>query len=113
WFAVNYCLVAGAVWLRFGGGWWRLLHRTAPYEALSTGALLLLGPVLSAAAYRSAALIPFVLVPLYAVNRMARLSRDQAWQARLTSSRASGGTDSGSSCRGSPRSARRTCGRSS
>jgi diguanylate cyclase len=83
WFAVNYCLVAGAVWLRFGGGWWWLLRRTAPYEALSTGALLLLGPVLSAAAYRSPALIPFVLVPLYAVSRMARLSRDQERLARL------------------------------
>ncbi len=71
------------MWLRFGGGWWRLLRRTGPYEALSTGALLLLGPVLAAAAYRGPALIPFVLVPLYAVNRMARLSRDQERLARL------------------------------
>jgi diguanylate cyclase (GGDEF)-like protein len=81
-FAVNYLLVSVAVWLRFGGGWWRLLRRTAPYEALSTGALLLLAPVLAAAAHASGALIPFILVPLYAVNRMASLSAEQEQQAR-------------------------------
>jgi diguanylate cyclase len=83
WFAVNYLLVSGAVWLRFGGGWWQLLRRTAAYEALSSGALLLLAPVLSAAAHTSSGLIPFILVPLYAVNRMARLAADQERLARL------------------------------
>ncbi|MEN3305530.1 MAG: hypothetical protein V7603_1732 [Micromonosporaceae bacterium] len=83
WFGVNYLLVSIAVWLRFGGGWWQLLRRTAPYEALSTGALLLLAPLLAAAAGTSAALIPFILVPLYAVNRMARLAADQEQAARL------------------------------
>jgi diguanylate cyclase (GGDEF)-like protein len=83
WFAVNYTLVTGAVWLRFGGGWWRLLASTVGYESLSTGALLLLGPVLVGATRLSPALIPFVLVPLYAVNRMAALSAEQARLARL------------------------------
>jgi diguanylate cyclase (GGDEF)-like protein len=77
WFVVNYTLVTAAVWLRFGGSWWQLFTGTAPYEALSTGALLLLGPVLVGATYVGPTLIPFVLVPLYAVNRMARLSREQ------------------------------------
>ncbi len=75
WFVVSYGLVTGIVWLRFGGGLWRLLRRTLPYEALSTGSLLLLSPILVAAAHVSGALIPFVLVPLYAVWRMARLGR--------------------------------------
>ncbi len=82
WFAVNYLLVSIAVWLRFGGGWWQLLRRTAPYEALASGALLLLAPLLAAAAHASSALIPFILVPLYAVNRMARLSAQQQRVAR-------------------------------
>ncbi len=83
WFAVNYTLVTGAVWLRFGGGWWPLLASTVGYESLSTGALLLLGPVLVGASGLSPALIPFVLVPLYAVNRMAALSAEQTRLARL------------------------------
>jgi diguanylate cyclase len=83
WFAVNYALVFVAIWLRFGGDWRDLLRRTAVYEALATGALLLLAPVLAAAARASPALIPFVLVPLLAVNRMARLGAEQARLARL------------------------------
>jgi diguanylate cyclase (GGDEF)-like protein len=77
WFVANYTLVTAAVWLRFDGGFWRLTGRTVGYEALSTGALLLLGPVLVGAARLSPALIPFVLVALYAVNQMARLSTAQ------------------------------------
>ncbi|GIH13530.1 putative bifunctional diguanylate cyclase/phosphodiesterase [Rugosimonospora africana] len=73
WFVVNYALVSWAVWLRFEGSFWSLLSHTAGYETLSTGALLLLGPVLVGAVDLSPALIPFVLVPLYAVNQMARL----------------------------------------
>ncbi len=83
WFVVNYTLVAVAVWLRFGGGWWSLLRRTGPSEALATGALLLLAPVLVGGAWLSPFIIPFVLVPLYAVNRMARLSAQQGRLARL------------------------------
>ncbi|HKT03616.1 MAG TPA: EAL domain-containing protein [Rugosimonospora sp.] len=82
WFVVNYLLVSVAVWLRFGGGWWQLLRTTALYETLSAGALLLLAPLLASAARLSDALIPFILVPLYAVNRMARLSARQAQVAR-------------------------------
>ena len=78
WFVVNYGLVSGAVRLRFGG---RLVaHRCGRgcgFELLSTGSLLLLAPVLVAAARASAALIPLVLVPLFAVYRMARLTAEQ------------------------------------
>ncbi|WP_328366413.1 EAL domain-containing protein [Micromonospora zamorensis] len=77
WFVVNYGLVSWAVRLRFGDRWWPTLRRGVGFELLSTGSLLLLAPVLVAAARVSAALIPLVLVPLFAVYRMARLTVEQ------------------------------------
>ncbi|WP_435204517.1 putative bifunctional diguanylate cyclase/phosphodiesterase [Micromonospora sp. bgisy143] len=77
WFVVNYGLVSWAVRLRFGGRWWPTVRRGVGFELLSTGSLLLLAPVLVAAARLSAALIPLVLVPLFAVYRMARLTVEQ------------------------------------
>ena len=47
------------------------------FELLATGSLLLLAPVLVAAARTSAALIPLIMVPLFAVYRMARLTTEQ------------------------------------
>ncbi|MEV5769343.1 diguanylate cyclase, partial [Micromonospora sp. NPDC052213] len=83
WFAVNYALVSAAVRLRFGDRWWPSLRQGLGFELLSTGSLLLLAPVLVAAARASAALIPLVLVPLFAVYRMARLSVEQQQLASL------------------------------
>jgi diguanylate cyclase (GGDEF)-like protein len=77
WFTVNHLLVATAIWLRFGGSWWRLVYGALGQEALATGALLTLAPVLTVAAHTNAALIPLVFVPLYAVERMARLGAEQ------------------------------------
>ncbi|MGC4819017.1 putative bifunctional diguanylate cyclase/phosphodiesterase [Micromonospora sp. DT63] len=77
WFVVNYGLVSWAVRLRFGGRWWPTVRQGVGFELLSTGSLLLLAPVLVAAARLSAALIPLVLVPLFAVYRMARLTVEQ------------------------------------
>ncbi|MCX4386226.1 EAL domain-containing protein [Micromonospora peucetia] len=83
WFAVNYALVSVAVRLRFGDRWWPSLRQGLGFELLSTGSLLLLAPVLVTAARASAALIPLVLVPLFAVYRMARLSVEQQQLASL------------------------------
>ncbi|SCF33077.1 diguanylate cyclase (GGDEF) domain-containing protein [Micromonospora viridifaciens] len=83
WFVVNYVLVSSAIRLRFGDRWWPRVRLGLGYELLSTGSLLLLAPVLVAAARASAALIPLVLVPLFAVYRMARLSTEQAQLAAL------------------------------
>ncbi|HKD97859.1 MAG TPA: EAL domain-containing protein, partial [Micromonosporaceae bacterium] len=83
WFVVNYGLVAGAVALRFGGSWWSALRRNLSDDAMSTGSLLLLGAILVGAIRTSAALIPLVIVPLYAVNRMARLTAEQQRIARI------------------------------
>ncbi|MEU7170539.1 bifunctional diguanylate cyclase/phosphodiesterase [Micromonospora tulbaghiae] len=77
WFVVNYGLVSSAVRLRFGDRWWPSVRSGLAYELLATGSLLLLAPVLVAAARASAALIPLVLVPLFAVYRMARLSAER------------------------------------
>ncbi|MEU8253534.1 EAL domain-containing protein [Micromonospora inaquosa] len=77
WFVVNYGLVSWAVRLRFGDRWWPTVRQGLGFELLSTGSLLLLAPVLVAAARVSAALIPLVLVPLFAVYRMARLTTEQ------------------------------------
>ncbi|RQX09891.1 GGDEF-domain containing protein [Micromonospora ureilytica] len=77
WFVVNYGLVSWAVRLRFGDRWWPTVRQGIGFELLSTGSLLLLAPVLVAAARVSAALIPLVLVPLFAVYRMARLTNEQ------------------------------------
>jgi diguanylate cyclase (GGDEF)-like protein len=83
WFLVKYGSVTVAVRLRFGGRWWSAFAQGLAFESLSTGSLLLLSPVLLAAAQTSAALIPLVVVPLYAVYRMARLSAEQDQLGRL------------------------------
>jgi len=75
WFVVNYTTVTLAVRLRFGGRWWPIIRRGLGFELLSTGSLLLLAPILVAAARADAALIPLVLVPLYALYRMAESAR--------------------------------------
>jgi diguanylate cyclase (GGDEF)-like protein len=77
WFAVKYSTVTVALRLRFGDRWWPLFTHGLLWEALTYGALLLLSPVLVAAAATSPALVPLVLVPLYAVYRMARLAEEQ------------------------------------
>ncbi|MEU1886403.1 EAL domain-containing protein [Micromonospora rifamycinica] len=83
WFVVNYGLVSTALRLRFGGRWWPAARQGLPFELLSTGSLLLLAPVLVTAARATAALIPLVLVPLFAVYRMAYLSDEQEQLAAL------------------------------
>ncbi len=83
WFAVKYGTVTIAVRLHSGGHWWPTFRHGVAFELVSTGSLLLLAPVLVAAAHTSAALIPLVLVPLFAVYRMARLSAEQEQLARL------------------------------
>ncbi|WP_422770986.1 putative bifunctional diguanylate cyclase/phosphodiesterase [Plantactinospora sp. WMMC1484] len=82
WLTVNHGLVATAVRLRFGGRWWSRIRQGLGFELLATGSLLLLGPVLVAAARTSPALVPMMVLPLYAVSRMARLSAEREQLAR-------------------------------
>ncbi|MFC7547523.1 EAL domain-containing protein [Plantactinospora sp. GCM10030261] len=83
WFLVSYGLVTLALRMRFGTRWWPAFRQGFAFEAVSNGALLLLAPVLVAAARTTAALVPLVLVPLYAVSRMVRLSGEQERLTRL------------------------------
>jgi diguanylate cyclase (GGDEF)-like protein len=83
WFGVNYGSITFAVRLRFASPWWPAFQHGLGFELLSTGSLLLLSPVVLASAQASPALIPLVLVPLYAVYRMARLSTEQEQLACL------------------------------
>ncbi|GAA4676039.1 putative bifunctional diguanylate cyclase/phosphodiesterase [Phytohabitans rumicis] len=83
WFLVKYGTVTLALRLLFGGRWTSIFRQGLAFELLSMGSLLLLSPVLLAAAHTSAALIPLVVVPLYAVYRMARLSAEQDQLTRM------------------------------
>lgn len=83
WFAVEYGSVTVALRLRFGGRWWPGVRRALPFELLAAASLLLLGPILAVAVQTRPALIPLVLVPLYAVYRMSRLSAEQERLALL------------------------------
>ncbi|MBO4208468.1 putative bifunctional diguanylate cyclase/phosphodiesterase [Micromonospora echinofusca] len=83
WFVVRYGTASAAERLRHGGPWWPEFRQGLPFELFSTGSLLLLGPVLVAAAQVSAALIPLMLIPLVAVHRMMRLSTEQTQLAAL------------------------------
>ncbi|GAA2521737.1 putative bifunctional diguanylate cyclase/phosphodiesterase [Pilimelia columellifera] len=85
WFIVTYGAVTFAVYLRFGGRWSPRFVDGLAVEALASGALLLLSPIMLAAAHATAALIPLVLVPLYAVYRMTRLTAEQDELARIDS----------------------------
>ncbi|MGH3681824.1 MAG: putative bifunctional diguanylate cyclase/phosphodiesterase [Natronosporangium sp.] len=59
------------------------LRATVGNQALYKAALLLLSPVLAVAAHINIGFVPLVFVPLYAVQRMARLSADRDRAARL------------------------------
>ncbi|HEY0699339.1 MAG TPA: bifunctional diguanylate cyclase/phosphodiesterase [Micromonospora sp.] len=83
WFAVKYGSTLLARRLSPDGQGWRPVRQGLVFDSLAAGSLLLLAPVLTAAARVSAALIPLVLVPLFAVYRMARLSAEQGKLARL------------------------------
>jgi diguanylate cyclase (GGDEF)-like protein len=57
--------------------------RVVGNQALFKAALLLLSPVLAVAAHINVGFVPLVFVPLYAVQRMARLSADRHQAVRM------------------------------
>jgi diguanylate cyclase len=83
WFAVNEVLVATAVWILFGGRWLRTLGRRLRPKVLSTLALLALGPIVAAAGDVNAALVPLMLIPLWAVSELARTHEVERHKARI------------------------------
>jgi len=82
WFLVRYATRAAAWrWRRHGHAPPRSAREVAG-EAVTYAAMLLLSPLVVAAAAISPALVPLFLPPLYAVYRMARLAEDLADLAR-------------------------------
>ena len=81
WFVTNYSILIVGVRLRYGVAWGQVFNRTFGYEALSTGALLVLAPLLVGAP--SPWVMLFLLVPLFAVSQMGKLSIEQHQQSRV------------------------------
>jgi diguanylate cyclase (GGDEF)-like protein len=81
WFLVNYALMVIEIRLRHGTAWRHTLPRTFGHTLVSTGALLLLSPVLVSAP--TAWVILLILAPVIAVSQMARLSGEQQEQIRV------------------------------
>ncbi len=82
WLLVRFLTVTWAVAAHTGRPWWPLFVRMLMWRSLSYGALLLLSPALVAAASMSAALVPLVAVPMYAVYRMAWLATERVEMTR-------------------------------
>jgi diguanylate cyclase len=83
WLLAYNLMVWIAARLRLGPARSRRVTETLPYQTLFKASLLLLSPVLAVAAHVNAAFVVLIFVPLYAVQRMARLSADRARVARV------------------------------
>ena len=83
WLLIFGVLLAVSAWLRRGGLPPQAATGTIGYHILFKAALLLLSPVLAVTAHVNIAFVPLVFVPLYAVQRMARLSNERERAAGL------------------------------
>jgi diguanylate cyclase (GGDEF)-like protein len=77
WLVVNEMLVVTAIWLRFRGSLIATLTRTLRPDVLASLSLLAFAPLIVAAGNVSALLVPLTLVPLVAVNDLARFSEEE------------------------------------
>lgn len=69
--------------LRLRWGTWRRATDSLAYQTLFKAALILLSPVVAVAAHINPAYTVLIFVPLYAVQRMARLSADRDRASRV------------------------------
>jgi len=83
WLLIFGALLAVSAWLRRGGLPPQAATGTIGYHILFKAALLLLSPVLAVTAHVNMAFVPLVFVPLFAVQRMARLSNERERAAGL------------------------------
>ena len=83
WLVVYSLLVLTANRLKHGGPSLRQAVGGLGYQTLCKGALLLLSPVLAVAAHVNPAFVPLIFLPLYAVDRMARLSAERDRASRI------------------------------
>ena len=82
WLAAYYVVYVAGLRLRWGPAWQRTTDSLA-YQTLFKAALILLSPVLAVAAHINPAYVLLIFIPLYAVQRMARLSADRDRAARV------------------------------
>ncbi|MEV6970545.1 EAL domain-containing protein, partial [Hamadaea sp. NPDC051192] len=83
WLLAYNLMVWIAARLRLGPARARRVTENLPYQTLFKASLLLLSPVLAVAAHINEAFVLLIFVPLYAVQRMARLSAERARVARV------------------------------
>jgi len=83
WFTVKYLTTAVAIWLRDDTAWWPMVLGPLTAEGLTTGALLLLSPVLMMQAYYRPEIIPIFILPLLAVRRLAIITAHQRHLANV------------------------------
>jgi diguanylate cyclase (GGDEF)-like protein len=87
WLVVYFLQVFMTAQLRWPGFSWRQGAESLSHQALFKAALLLLSPVLAVATHVNPAFVLLIILPLYAVQRMARLSAERdraAWVDPLT-----------------------------
>ncbi|WP_230686834.1 putative bifunctional diguanylate cyclase/phosphodiesterase [Catellatospora vulcania] len=83
WFAVKYLTTATAIWLRDGGSLLPIIMGPLANEALSTGALLMLGPVIAAQTEVAPELVLALILPLLAVRRLSIITAEQNHLANI------------------------------
>ncbi|MFC7244495.1 putative bifunctional diguanylate cyclase/phosphodiesterase [Catellatospora aurea] len=83
WFTVKYLTTATAIWLRDGGALLPIIMGPLANEALSTGALLMLGPVIAAQTEVAPALVLALILPLLAVRRLSIITAEQRHLANI------------------------------
>jgi diguanylate cyclase (GGDEF)-like protein len=83
WFTVKYLTTATAIWLRDGGTWWSIVRGALGNESLTMGALLLLGSLVAVPAEETPGLVLAIVVPLWAVRRLAVISAEQRHLANV------------------------------
>ena len=80
-FLVNDVLVSQAIAFHSDRGLWRVFRTDLAYQGLTTAALLGLSPVVVVVLERSVAILPLLLLPLFAVYKNASVSAEREHQA--------------------------------
>ena len=80
-FVCNDLLVSTAIAFHSDRRLWPVLRADLAYQGLTTGALLALSPVVVVVLDRSVALVPLLLLPLFAVYKNAEVSAEREHQA--------------------------------
>ena len=80
-FVVNDLLVSQAIALHANRKLWPVLRGDLAYQGLTTAALLALSPVVVIVLERSVAILPLLLLPLFAVYKNASVSAEREHQA--------------------------------